>query len=177
MNSGSQMICAATVFAALIICRRSQESCVGEDNIAMVDREANTQSPRPYVDWPHARLRKHADYQRIYQAARKQNSPSMSFFFRIRAADEFIPGYDGPRIGLTAGRVLGNAAERNRIKRRMRQAVQANLGLLPQFADIVLHPRKLVLTIEFTKLEREVAQIFSIVSAQCTKRSSQEVQA
>lgn len=120
----------------------------------------------PQLDWPSARLRKHADYQRVYQAGRKQFSPSMTYFFRIRGEDELTPPYCGPRVGLTAGRVLGKAVQRNRIKRRMREAARMNLGLLPRFADVVLHPRKLVLEIEFAKLEREVAKVFSAISAQ-----------
>ncbi|HTV06933.1 MAG TPA: ribonuclease P protein component [Acidobacteriaceae bacterium] len=132
----------------------------------MANREANSQPASPPVGWPHARLRKHTDYQRVYQAGRKQASPSMSYFFRLRASDELSPFYAGPRVGLTAGRVLGKAVERNRIKRRMREAARGNLALLPQFADVVLHPRRTVLTMEFARLEREVARVFSTVSAQ-----------
>jgi ribonuclease P protein component len=123
----------------------------------------------PQLDWPHARLRRHSDYQRVYKAGRKQFSPSMSYFFRLRAADELTPLYDGPRVGLTTGRVLGKAVQRNRIKRRMREAARMHLALLPRFADVVLHPRKLVLEMEFVKLEREVAKVFSAVSAQAAR--------
>ncbi|HTW45401.1 MAG TPA: ribonuclease P protein component [Acidobacteriaceae bacterium] len=138
------------------------------ENGGMADREPNSQ-----LDWPHARLRKHADYQRVYQAGRKQSSSSMSYFFRLRAADELSPFYAGPRVGLTAGRVLGKAVERTRIKRRMREAARANLLLLPQYADVVLHPRRTVLTMEFSRLEREVAKIFSAVSVQSGQGSRQ----
>jgi ribonuclease P protein component len=166
MNSGSQVICAAAVFAAPNHLPSNTGRSVREDNVVMADREANSQPPGPHVDWPHARLRKHADYQRVYKAGRKQNSPSMSFFFRMRNADELTPAYTGPRVGLTAGRVLGKAVERNRIRRRMREAARVNLDLLPQCADVVLHPRRLVLTMEFARLVREVAKVFSTVSAQ-----------
>jgi ribonuclease P protein component len=163
MTNGSQVICAAVVYPAVFF-RMPGGSPIVRDNDLMADGASNSQ-----LDWPHARLRKHADYQRVYKASRKQFSASMSYFFRLRADDELTPPYDGPRVGLTAGRVLGKAVERNRIKRRMREAARANLALLPRFVDVVLHPRKLVLDMEFAKLEREVAKIFSSVSAQACK--------
>jgi ribonuclease P protein component len=163
MTNGSQATCAAAVFSARVFFDRGRSGAV-RDNDPMADGASN-----PQLDWPHARLRRHADYQRVYKASRKQFSPSMSYFFRLRAADELSPFYDGPRVGLTTGRVLGKAVERNRIKRRMREAAKSNLDLLPQFADVVLHPRRMVLDLEFAKLEREVAKIFSAVSAQAGK--------
>jgi ribonuclease P protein component len=135
----------------------------------MIDREPN---PRP--NWPQARLRKHADYQRAYKAGRKQSSASMSYFFRIRAESELDPPFAGPRVGLTAGRVLGKAVERNRIKRRMREASRVHLELLPPLADVVLHPRRIVLEMDFAKLEREVAKIFSTISAQAKGAQTRE---
>jgi ribonuclease P protein component len=96
----------------------------------------------------------------------------MSYFFRLRDADE-VP-YPGARIGLTTGRVLGKAVDRNRIKRRMREAARANLTLLPQRVDVVLHPRRVVLEMDFDRLEREVAGIFSAVSKQACKAQPRE---
>lgn len=167
MTNGSQAICAAAVYPAVAFHVYGGNAFV-RDNEVMADDATN-----PQLDWPHARLRKHADYQRVYKASRKQFSASMSYFCRLRAGDELTPPYNGPRVGLTAGRVLGKAVERNRIKRRMREAARTNLALLPQFADVVLHPRKLVLDMEFAKLEREVAKIFSAVRTQLSKKGTQ----
>lgn len=105
-----------------------------------------------------ARLRKHADYQRVYKSSRKHFSSSMAYFFSLRAVPNSIPS--GPRVGLTAGKVLGNAVERNRIKRRMREAVRHHIAMICADVDVILHPRKCVLTIEFARIEREIEQIF-----------------
>ena len=62
-------------------------------------------------------------------------------------------------MGLTAGKVLGKAHERNRIKRRMREVLRRHVELLPQGFDLILHPRRIVLTLEFAKLEAEIVRI------------------
>lgn len=165
MTSGSQAISGAVAFSARPLRRRAPVSGgVLRKNSPMPAGESN-----PERNWPSARLRKHADYQHVYRDSRKRLSPSMSYFFRVRGADEIKPPYSGPRVGLTTGRVLGKAVERNRIKRRMREAARRNLALLPEFADVVLHPRRVVLEMEFEKLQREIANIFSAVAAQARK--------
>ena len=63
------------------------------------------------------------------------------------------------RIGFTVGKVLGKAHERNRIKRRMREALRRHVDLLPQGFDLIFHPRRNVLTMEFAQLEREIVRI------------------
>jgi len=103
------------------------------------------------------RLHKHADYQRVYQASRKQFSTSMTFFVASRPAEN---AGAGPRVGITAGKVLGKAVERNRIKRRMRAAIVSNLDALHAAVDVVLHPKRSVLTAEWAALRNEVRRVF-----------------
>jgi ribonuclease P protein component len=106
------------------------------------------------------RLRKHSDYQRAYAAARKRQSASMSWFLAPQStAEDCKSAPAGPRIGLTVGKVLGKAHERNRIKRRMREALRRHIDLLPPGFDLIFHPRRVVLTIEFAKLEAEIVRI------------------
>ena len=118
------------------------------------------------------RLRKHADFQRVYREGRKQFSPSMSYFYALRGAGSQTPA--GPRVGLTAGKVLGKAVERNRIKRRMRDIVRRQAPVVSADVDIVLHPRRSVLTVEFAKLESEVVRIFTNIQSAIDKNKSQQ---
>lgn len=103
------------------------------------------------------RLRKHADYQRAYSAARKRQSASMSWFLAPRSPEDSAAS--GPRVGLTVGKVLGKAHERNRIKRRMREAIRRHVDLLPQGVDLIFHPRRTVMSMEFSRLEAEIVRI------------------
>lgn len=94
----------------------------------------------------------------------------MTYFFADRAAGPGMASGIGPRVGLTAGRVLGKAVERNRIKRRMREAVRVNLALLTRDVDVVLHPRRSVLTMQFAGLQGEVSRVFAIVEKAAAKK-------
>ncbi|MGB6193667.1 MAG: ribonuclease P protein component [Terracidiphilus sp.] len=110
------------------------------------------------------RLRKHADYQNAYANARKRQSASMSWFLALQA----LPA-STPRVGLTAGKVVGRAHERNRIKRRMREVLRRHVDLLPQGCDLVLHPRRTVLTLEFAKLDAEVVRILQQAAEEASR--------
>lgn len=81
----------------------------------------------------------------------------MAYFVAVQPAGS---ANTGPRVGITAGKVLGKAVERNRIKRRMRAAIVANLDALPRGVDVVLHPKRSVLTAEWAALRNEVRRIF-----------------
>jgi ribonuclease P protein component len=100
------------------------------------------------------RLRKHADYQRVYAASRKHQSSVMSWFLAPQSQSQIRP-----RVGLTVGKILGKAHDRNRIKRLMREVLRRHVDLLPDGFDLILHPRRIVLTTEFTKLDTEVVRI------------------
>lgn len=119
------------------------------------------------------RLRKHADYQRVYKAGRKQFGRQMAYFFTLR--DEAAAAHcqtEGPRIGLTVPKALGNAVARNRIKRRLREAVRQALPRLSAPVDVVLHPKRSVLEAEFAAITREVETIFRSIEARAIEARS-----
>lgn len=116
------------------------------------------------------RLRRHADYQQMYKRGRKHQAKHMSYFVALRKpAAEGAPAHlqvpPGPRVGLTVGKVLGNAVTRNRIKRRLRAAVRQHIDIIAGFnIDLALHPRKAVFDMNWALLESEVALVFRTIA-------------
>lgn len=104
-----------------------------------------------------SRLLKHADFQAVYEQGRKRFSGNVTVFYRDRDDQA------GPRVGFTVGKVLGGAVERNRIRRRLRAVVQRRLQQLTGAVDVVMHPRKSVLNLEFAKLDEEIGQLFALI--------------
>lgn len=144
------------------------------DNRSGVRMPVSSQNPTPQPEavlagdiW----LRRHAEYQRVYKEGKRQSLPLMTYFFAGRPLQaENKPA--GLRVGLTAGRVLGNAVTRNRIKRRMRAAVRNQLQALsgpPMSMDLVLHPRQTVFDAPFPAIERDVARALQAVLNPATK--------
>jgi len=95
----------------------------------------------------------------------------MTWFASLRTAAETSENagtgaITGPRVGLTVGKVLGKAHERNRIKRRLREIVRCHIHELPDGLDLILHPRRSVMTMDFVKLKAEVLRIFRQAASQ-----------
>jgi len=104
-------------------------------------------------------LLRHADFQRVYQAGRRQFTGNMTVFFLRRApvTGGAVIG-NSLRVGFTVGKVLGGSVERNRIKRRMREAVRTSWPSADAPVDVVFHPRKSVLQLPFAQVASEVAR-------------------
>ena len=116
------------------------------------------------------RLRKHADYRQAYANGRKRQSATMSWFLAPQTLEGTAAGAPAaPRIGLTVGKALGQAHQRNRIKRRMREALRRHVDLLPAGFDLIFHPRLSVLTMEFMKLEAEIVRILEQARAETAR--------
>jgi len=103
------------------------------------------------------RLLRHADFERVYKQGRRHNAAHMAVFYLLRQQG------DGLRIGFTVGRVLGGAVERNRIKRRLREAARFTWPEVCIPVDVVINPRKSVLNIEFSELCNEVSRALGVI--------------
>ena len=105
-----------------------------------------------------SKLLKHGDFQRVYKTGRRHFSGLLTAFYLPKSESGA-----GPRIGITVGRVLGGAVDRNRIKRRLREAVRLHLAKLQLPVDVVINPKKNVLKAEFVDVEQEVARAFQVI--------------
>lgn len=123
---------------------------------ALCGRKSGSPTRLPLARWgaKSNRLLKHADFQRVYQKGRRQFTGNMTVFFLRRE----VGSTSGPRVGLTVGKVLGGAVERNRIKRRMREAVRLSSVACEGPIDVIFHPRKSVLRMPFAELVSEVTR-------------------
>lgn len=102
-----------------------------------------------------ARLKVRPDFLRV-AAGGRVHSRSFSLQVCRRGSGDASPGTAGARVGLTVTRKVGNAVERNRIKRRLREALQApGLGALPDH-DYVIVARREALVAPFPALVGEI---------------------
>lgn len=57
-------------------------------------------------------------------------------------------------------KALGKAVVRNRMKRRMREAVRLNMARLPAAWDVVFNPRRALLVADFGAVQAEIQKVF-----------------
>lgn len=164
-------------------------SIVGSTVTKLSSQQSAVQpSPKTGAGFPRAaRLLKHSDFERVYKQGRRHFSQHMTVFYLRRAEAEQAkmssakvgPARVGPaklglgnaappekiaRIGFTVGRTLGGAVVRNRIKRRLREAVRLRRAVLREPFDVVINPKKSVLTLEFSLVLKEVGRALEVIA-------------
>lgn len=124
-----------------------------------------------------SRLLRHADFERVYKQGRRHFSQSMTVFYLARqeAKESGTPTREisGPRIGFTVGRALGGAVERNRIKRRLREAVRLSSKPEKTNVDVVINPKKIVLKAEFESILNEVGRALTVIEQKLGPRTDE----
>ena len=160
-------------------CQKERDWLRVADNWALQDGErVSGDGLKPRVEHPSAkasgtsplgfsrsgRLLKHSDFDRVYKQGRRQFSPHMTVFY-LRQAEGARPER-GSRVGFTVGRVLGGAVERNRMKRRLREAVRLRRSALEGAGavDVVINPKKSVLKVEFAVVLEEVGRALDAIA-------------
>ena len=72
------------------------------------------------------------------------------------------------------GRVLGGAVERNRMKRRLREAVRMSLPAGGIAADVVINPKKSLLSADFADVLSEVKRAFGVIEQRLSAPQQQD---
>jgi ribonuclease P protein component len=144
------------------------------------DRSVEQPAAKAGRDFPRGfshlgRLRKHSDFERVYKQGRRHFSSHMTVFYLRQAqgdASQRAVPEKGARIGFTVGRVLGGAVERNRIKRRLREAVRLRRAVLKGAGavDVVINPKKSVLTLEFSVMLEEVGRALDVIAKKLVEK-------
>jgi ribonuclease P protein component len=150
-----------------------------QPDVAQLIRLDSRMPPKQAARFPRtARLLRHADFERVYKQGRRHFSASMTVFYwarpdaeaaaeKVAAARARVPGPHkqlvGLRIGFTVGRVLGGAVQRNRMKRRLREAVRMTRPVPGVAADVVINPKKSLLAADFADVLNEVRRAFGVI--------------
>jgi len=106
----------------------------------------------------------------------------MTVFYLVRSASAVTPDTllaanggrpcDGMRIGFTVSRALGGAVDRNRMKRRLREAVRICWPVSSPAVDVVINPKKSLRTADFAGLQEEVRRAFEVIAQKLAPRSA-----
>jgi len=111
------------------------------------------------------RLLRHADFEQVYKQGRRHFAAHMTVFYLRRDGESSNKNNASPglRVGFTVGRVLGGSVQRNRMKRRLREAVRLS-GFPPEVsADVVINPKRSLLGADFADVRNELARAFQVI--------------
>jgi ribonuclease P protein component len=134
---------------------------------------------------PFARLKKRSEFLAVAKGARHHES---AFTLQALAHESHQTPSQEPacRIGLTVTKKTGNSVERNRIRRRLREALRLS-GLAGGMArgeiatgkarDYVVVARRETLTRDFDLLQADLARAFERIERRFAPRSSKKAPA
>ena len=101
-----------------------------------------------------SRLLRHADFERVYKQGQRHFAAHMTVFYLRRAQG------DAARVGFTVGRVLGGAVDRNRMKRRLREACRTSMANAQNGFDAILVGRSRLPQATYDEIQTVVNELF-----------------
>jgi ribonuclease P protein component len=123
------------------------------------------------------RLLRHADFDRVYKKGRRHFATHMTVFYLRRENDEQQGDPSQLRIGFTVRKILGGAVQRNRMKRRLREAVRLQEAKPPVGVDVVINPKASLLRADFDELKSEIGKAFQVIQKSLSQETGQYKQA
>ncbi len=99
-----------------------------------------------------ARLVRRGEFDAVYRAGKRRSSSHFTVFFRANELPQ-------SRFGFSIKKALGGAVVRNRIRRRLREAVRCHRLEIPTGWDIVIHPKSSVARAEFVALTADLLRL------------------
>jgi len=126
--------------------------------VSAVERKGDNPDPGAGRRYPRSmRLLRHADFERVYEKGRRLFSNHITVFYLRRERGNCA------RIGYTVSRALGGAVDRNRMKRRLKEAVRQARIPSATPVDIVINPKKSLLKADFNGFVEEVSRAFRVI--------------
>lgn len=164
----------------------NQSAKPGSPSAFARDAKPGLGAPRKFAFPRSGRLLRHSDFERVYKQGRRHFSANMAVFYLARvaareqnptsaaesAAETGHPEHPGLRVGFTVGRALGGAVERNRMKRRLREAVRLARPPMEVPVDVVINPKKSLQTAEFEAVLNEVRRAFVVIEEKVGRDAS-----
>lgn len=107
------------------------------------------------------RLARADDFRRAYREGARRATPLLVIHARPN-------GLDVVRLGIVVSRRFGHAAARNRLRRRLREAVRAHRDVLRTGMDVVVVPNAAASAASFAGLREAVAAALGATAARET---------
>ena len=150
-----------------LVCRGIAEGILGRRMDAMAQGPA--EEPHGLGQRP-ARLRRRAEFLRVAAAKVSRQAPA----FRLQMARREDTSLDAaPRFGFTVTKKIANAVERNRIRRRLKEALRLSGALVAApGCDYVFVARRAALTAQFSDLTKQMAEEITRIGRQGAAQGS-----
>lgn len=100
---------------------------------------------------PEERIRKKSDFSFLYKNGCRYRGRYFSFVYLSNALDH-------SRIAVVVSKKVGNAVERNRIKRRLRALYRRNKGSFKETLDLLIITRPEIMSLSGPELKTQYVQ-------------------